>query len=184
MNQADMTVGIPALVNCLVMVPFSIFFHYAYDVGPYIIDRHGRPRSSRSPSSRAEAGAAAAAEAQYLRYQGGPLGVRAFTGMLNPSEFLGAIAFAFTMFRHRRGGAGAGKNGGSGSAAGGAYDDGDVSSGNRDGPPGGYEAGYDGHEMSRREQRRAEKAGRGHHGRRYEHRGGGGGGGYDNRGYR
>ncbi|ROV91206.1 hypothetical protein VMCG_09374 [Cytospora schulzeri] len=87
MNQADMIVGIPAMVNCLIMVPFSIFFHYAYDVGPYIIDRHGGGHLSSSSPSRVEAG-----EAQYLQYQGGFMGIRAFTGMLNPSEYFGAIA--------------------------------------------------------------------------------------------
>lgn len=97
MNQADMIVGIPAMVNCLVMVPFSIFFHYAYDVGPYIIDRkhHDGGRSS----SGAEAGHHP--ESEYLHYQGGFLGIRAYTGMLNPSEFFGAIGFAFTMLRSR-----------------------------------------------------------------------------------
>ncbi|KUI66940.1 hypothetical protein VM1G_02451 [Cytospora mali] len=152
MNQADMTVGIPALVNCLIMVPFSIFFHYAYDVGPYMIDRNGH--------SRAEAGQG---EAPYLRYQGGFLGIRAFTGMLNPSEFFGAIAFAFAAFRDRKQDVNA--------RAG--YDD-SVS----------YDTGYGAHEMSRRDQRRMEKQARRDHGRRYEHRGQQGYGGYDNRGYR
>ncbi|KUI59975.1 hypothetical protein VP1G_07199 [Cytospora mali] len=158
MNQADMTVGIPALVNCLIMVPFSIFFHYAYDVGPYIIDRNGHARA-------AEAGQD---EAQYLRYQGGFLGIRAYTGMLNPSEFFGAIAFAFAAFRDRKQDVNA--------RAG--YDD-SVS----------YDTGYGygAHEMSRRDQRRMEKQARRDHGRRYEHRGQqgyGGYGAYDNRGYR
>lgn len=152
MNQADMIVGIPALVNCLVTVPFSLFFHYAYDVGPYIIHR-GRQSHPQLPSpSRVEFGAGAGAAdggAQYLQYQGGFLGIRAFAGMLNPSEYFGALAFAFTMFRGR----GSGRKG---SNAAGGYDD--VGSGN-------------GHEMSRRERKRVEK-GRGHHGRRYEHRGG------------
>lgn len=123
LNEADVTFGIPALVSCCLMVPFSIFFHYAYDVKPYIISRNPDPEA-----------------AQYLHYQGGFLGIRAFTGFLNPSEVLSAMAFTFTLLSKKK-------------------------SGNSS-------AGYDSvegqHQMSRREQRRADKGGG--HGRRYEHR--------------
>lgn len=88
MNQADVSVGIPAVVNCVIMVPFSIFFHYAYDVGPYIIDRHAESELG---------GGGHHSTHQYQKYQGGFLGIRAFTGMLNPGEILGAIAFVFRM---------------------------------------------------------------------------------------
>lgn len=74
-----MVTGIPAIVNCLIMVPFSIFFHYAYDVRPYIIDRH-------LESGRGES-----------HYHGGFLGVRAFAGMFDPGELIGAIGFVFKM---------------------------------------------------------------------------------------
>lgn len=87
MNQADVSVGIPAMVNCLILVPFSVFFHYAYDVGPYIIDHKSVPEHG---------------EPQYLHYQGGFLGGRAFLGMLNPGEMLGAIGLMFKMVRGRR----------------------------------------------------------------------------------
>lgn len=177
MNEADMIVGIPAMVNCLVMVPFSLFFHYAYDVGPYIIDRRGLGAQGGPPSSShaAEAGVQPA-EDEYLQYQGGFMGVRAFAGMLNPSEFFGAIAFAFAMCGRR------GRKQVSNATSG--YDN--VSSGNRE--PAYEEAGY-GHEMSRRDRRRMEKGARRDHGSRYEHRGGHGdqqgSRGYDNnRGYR
>lgn len=79
MSEADVVTGIPAIVNCLIMVPFSIFFHYAYDVRPYIIDRH-------IESGRGN-----------VRYLGGPLGMRAFAGMFDPGEILGAVGFVFKM---------------------------------------------------------------------------------------
>lgn len=79
MSEADVVTGIPAIVNCLIMVPFSVFFHYAYDVRPYIIDRHAE-------SGRGN-----------LHYLGGFLGFRAFAGMFDPGEILSAIGFVFKM---------------------------------------------------------------------------------------
>ncbi|PSR88690.1 organic solute transporter Ostalpha-domain-containing protein [Coniella lustricola] len=138
MSEADAVAGIPAVVNCVIMVPFSIFFHYAYDVGPYYIDR------------TVEAGRRG--EADYLQYQGGFLGIRAFLGMLNPGEFFGAVAYAFKMSRAKR------ENGGrKGSMQDGTAFDTVTSSESRD-------LGNS-HEMSRRDQRRP-----GQHSRRYDHR--------------
>lgn len=134
MSEADAVAGIPAMVNCLIMVPFSIFFHYAYDVGPYIIDRH--LESGRR-------------DARYLHYQGGFMGIRALTGMLNPGEMLGAIAFAFKMGRGGKSASARGLNT-------------VTSSESRD-------LGYS-YEMNRGEQRRMNQHGRGDHARRYEHR--------------
>lgn len=137
MNQADVSVGIPAMVNCLILVPFSVFFHYAYSVGPYIVDRHRGPERG---------------ESRYLDYQGGFLGVRAFLGMVNPSEILGAIAFMFTMRRRRN--KSAARHG-----SGRGYDT--VTS---------HESRNAGqaHEMRRHEQRRLDKQGRSQHPRGYE----------------
>lgn len=144
MSEADAVAGIPAIVNCVILVPFSIFFHYAYDVGPYIIHR--------GHHSAAEQGH----QSQYLQYQGGPLGIRAFTGMLNPSEILGAIAFLFKMR--------------------GRSDSGNVTSGrgydvvtSTDGQQPGYA-----HELGRRDHRRINKygGGGGVHSGRYELRDG------------
>lgn len=139
MSETDAVAGIPAIVNCVIMVPFSVFFHYAYDVGPYIIDRH-------SGSERGEP--------QYLHYQGGFLGIRAFAGMLNPGEILGAIGFAFKM-----GGRRSSSSGTNGSGRG--YDT--VNSVE------GRDAGR-AYQMSRRDQRRMDKHGRGNHSSRYDQR--------------
>lgn len=153
MNEADAVAGIPAIVNCVIMVPFSVFFHYAYDVGPYIIDRpsgseHGEPR------------------AQYLHYQGGFLGLRAFASMLNPGEILGAIGFMFKM-RGRR----SSNSSSSGAAATTSTTNG--SSGRGYDAVNSVEGGRDAGraiEMSRRDQRRMEKHGRGNHSSRYDQR--------------
>lgn len=152
MNQADVSVGIPAMVNCLILVPFSVFFHYAYDVGPYMIDlksvpEHGDP-------------------AHYLHYQGGVLGIRAFLAMLNPGEILGAIGFMFTMRSQRRRGLRRDNNNhhhraANGATGGGRGYDTVTSTDGRD-------AGV-AHEMSRRDQRRVDKHGPGDRSRRYDH---------------
>lgn len=139
MNQADVSVGIPAMVNCLILVPFSVFFHYAYSVGPYIIDQH--PGSERG-------------DPRYLHYQGGFLGIRAFLGMVNPSEILGALAFMFTMRRRRT--SNAKRN-----VSGRGYDT--VTSHES---PDTVQA----HEMSSRDQRRMDKYDRSHHAPRYDQR--------------
>lgn len=55
------------------MVPFALFFPYAYSVSPYLsVD-------------------------SYHPYQGGFLGVNAWIGLFNPMEILRATAFAFGM---------------------------------------------------------------------------------------
>lgn len=144
MSEADAVTGIPAIVNCLIMVPFSIFFHYAYDVRPYIIDRH--PESGRG-------------ESHYSHYQGGPLGIRAFAGMLDPGEILGAIGFVFKMRKQ-------GAPGKSASAlTSGSRGFGTVTSNeSQDAGPA--------YEMSGRDQRRLDKHGRFDKSRRHEQRNG------------
>lgn len=144
MNEADVSVGIPATVNCLILVPFSVFFHYAYDVGPYIIDGHSHSDPERGGS--------------HQHYQGGFLGARAFIGMLDPREILGAIGFMFKM----RGRGGRGQANGNGSAANG-YNTVTSTDGRDAGPA---------HQMSRRDKRRVDKHIRGDHSRRSDERNG------------
>ena len=89
LTYADTKVGIPTLISSLIMIPFSIFFHYAYTYRPYIID----------PSKPFEDGAHAGKLGSFRpSYQGGPLGVRAYLYALNPSETFSAIFFAATLF--------------------------------------------------------------------------------------
>lgn len=81
MSEADVVVGAHATLNCIIMVGFSIFFHYAYSVTPYIIDKQVDPEGGASQD-------------QY--YGGGFLGIRAWIGMLNPAEIISATAFIFS----------------------------------------------------------------------------------------
>ncbi|KAJ5376953.1 hypothetical protein N7509_013839 [Penicillium cosmopolitanum] len=73
LSYADVNIGIPNLIICLQMVPFALFFPYAYSVSPYLsVD-------------------------SYHPYHGGFLGVNAWIGLFNPMEILRATAFAFGM---------------------------------------------------------------------------------------
>lgn len=84
-----MNIGIPTMVICIQMVPFALFFHYAYSVRPYVI-RRTLPTLEASSNPAYEA-------VTELRYRGGPLGVRAWVAMLDVREIAGAIRFALTM---------------------------------------------------------------------------------------
>lgn len=81
MSEADVVVGAHATLNCIIVVGFSIFFHYAYSVTPYIIDKQVDP----------EAGGP-----QGQSYRGGFLGVPAWVGILNPMEVISATASIFS----------------------------------------------------------------------------------------
>lgn len=81
MSEADVVVGAHALLNCIIMVGFSIFFHYAYSVTPYLIGKEGDSETGCRSEER--------------HYRGGFLGVHAWVGMFNPMEIIGAAASIF-----------------------------------------------------------------------------------------
>jgi hypothetical protein len=37
LTWADVNIGLPTLIMSLLMVPFSLFFHYAYNIKPYLL---------------------------------------------------------------------------------------------------------------------------------------------------
>lgn len=81
--------GIRAMLSCLEMVPITLLFVHAYPLKPYILNRDpeaadGRPQGL--PKS----------------YQGGVGGVRAYLAMINPSENIEGLMFAFRMAREDR----------------------------------------------------------------------------------
>lgn len=39
LTWADVNIGLPTLIISLLMVPFSLFFHYAYSIKPYRLSR-------------------------------------------------------------------------------------------------------------------------------------------------
>ncbi|KAJ5636861.1 uncharacterized protein N7484_010174 [Penicillium longicatenatum] len=97
LSYADVNIGIPNLVICLHMVPFSIFFHYAYNVGPYKLT-NGIQVSDPSLQESAAGGYQKPTQGSIPRgYEGGPLGVRAWIGLFNPMEIIRAIKFGLGM---------------------------------------------------------------------------------------
>lgn len=111
-SWSDDFIGIPVMVMALLTVPFSIFFHFAYDVKPYYLENTGKHMplaqadlesgstgsGTGSPAPPAKpAGPYTAVGAAGTRYQGGFLGIWAWLGMLNPSELISGFIFGFTM---------------------------------------------------------------------------------------
>jgi subtilase family serine protease len=81
-TYADLNVGIPNIITCLIMVPHSGFFHYAYSVKPYVIS----PVASSETYSFLQ---------PTKMYQGGIMSIKAWARALNPLETLQAIIFGF-----------------------------------------------------------------------------------------
>ncbi|ROV95694.1 hypothetical protein VMCG_07601 [Cytospora schulzeri] len=107
LSWSDDFIGIPVMVMALFTVPFSVFFHYAYDVTPYYLEntsRHMPLAHTDLESGSNTPGGGGNKPADYTTvdvtgtsYQGGPLGIWAWLGMLNPSELISGFVFGFTM---------------------------------------------------------------------------------------
>ncbi|KAF5018607.1 hypothetical protein F66182_9399 [Fusarium sp. NRRL 66182] len=82
LTYADVHIGIPNLLICIELIPFSLFFVWAY---PWSVYKDGDGRGNFSKLDQAVKPTNA--------YQGGPFGIRAWLAMLNPSDNLRAIAF-------------------------------------------------------------------------------------------
>jgi hypothetical protein len=87
MTWANLNIGIPALLVCVQMVPFSVLFHFAYTYRPYFLGNDLSPGSSVSAGDGRP----------HQRYQGGTLGLRALLELCNPSEIIVAAIFGFRM---------------------------------------------------------------------------------------
>ncbi|KAK2615780.1 hypothetical protein N8I77_002508 [Diaporthe amygdali] len=107
-SWSDDFIGIPVMVMALLTVPFSVFFHFAYDVKPYYLENAGKHlplaqadlesgSASGSPAPAPKPAPYTAVGAAGTRYQGGFLGIWAWLGMLNPSELISGFVFGFTM---------------------------------------------------------------------------------------
>jgi hypothetical protein len=90
LSWSDEFIGIPVMILSLCSVPFSVFFHWAYRVSPYYI----KNAAANKPLVSAEAGEYSTVG---TTYQGGFLGIRAWLGMLNPSELIAGLRFGLTM---------------------------------------------------------------------------------------
>ncbi|KAJ5526559.1 hypothetical protein N7513_010718 [Penicillium frequentans] len=97
LSYADVNIGIPNLVICLQMVPFSIFFHYAYNVEPYKLTHGSQCYDPKVQESGAGNYQTPSEVSISHGYEGGPLGVRAWIGLFNPMEILRAIKFGLDM---------------------------------------------------------------------------------------
>lgn len=98
MTYADLNIGIPNLITCVILVPLSLFFFYAYPWAPYLLHRQRFDHQQAA----VETGYTPQAQSQSQQYspssyQGGPLGISAWLDMLNPSDILQAISLALRM---------------------------------------------------------------------------------------
>lgn len=113
LSFADVNMGIETMLVCIEMVPFAIFFHYAYDVAAYDISKP-RPLPLSDITSRSSADCEAYSglvnstqQSGYGKdnrynndagaYHGGPLGVKAWASLTDPREIIHAILFSFVM---------------------------------------------------------------------------------------
>jgi hypothetical protein len=92
MTYADLNIGVPNLIIILEMIPLSIFFFFAYPWSPYLLS-HQRYADDGEMGGRASLPS---------RYEGGPLGIHAWLGMLDPTEIVQAIIFAFKIITGAR----------------------------------------------------------------------------------
>ncbi|KAJ9607998.1 hypothetical protein H2200_008077 [Cladophialophora chaetospira] len=102
LTYADVNFGIDTMTTCIIMVPFSIFFHYSYNVAPYDLTKPRMLPLSEAPPQYAGENvpfneARHMAHEEGGRYYGGFLGIKAWVMVFDPREILRAIVFAFTM---------------------------------------------------------------------------------------
>ncbi|KAK8087741.1 hypothetical protein PG997_002702 [Apiospora hydei] len=83
LSWSDEYIGIPVLILSLLCVPFSVFFHHAYSPLAADVAETGYAANGINPVG--------------TRYQGGPLGVWAWAGIFNPSEFVAGLRFGMKM---------------------------------------------------------------------------------------
>lgn len=92
------------MLTCIELVPFSVFFHYAYTVKPYILPKTSNQGSgSYVPFAKHSQAEPIPEYPKTEAYQGGFLGVRAWVSVISPMEVLRGIAFAFRMAKELKG---------------------------------------------------------------------------------
>ncbi|KAH0844673.1 hypothetical protein AYO21_02004 [Fonsecaea monophora] len=116
MTYADVNFGIETMTTCILMVPFSVYFHYSYDVSPYDITKPRMLPLSEIPpeyiddSRSSQEGLTGRNGSQESfnqhrhmahetggQYYGGRFGVKAWATVVDLREILKAIQFSFTM---------------------------------------------------------------------------------------
>jgi hypothetical protein len=98
LTYADIHMGIQTMIVCIQMAPIACFFHYAYGIGPYKLSR------SSSTDQHDYSTVDGNGIKVQRRYQGGPLGIRAWLMLFNPMENVRDLRDTFGMIdRARRG---------------------------------------------------------------------------------
>ncbi|KAM0430011.1 hypothetical protein ACHAPT_006017 [Fusarium lateritium] len=84
LTYADLHIGIPNMIICIEMVPLSLLFMWAYPWRVYLDSDSVESTEDLEHPGRS-----------MKSYQGGPFGIHAWLAMINPSDILRAILFAF-----------------------------------------------------------------------------------------
>lgn len=97
MSYADVYIGLPTMIICIQMVPFALFFNYAYSTKPYRMSSSARNGNSQEYLAVEENEAIRNYKSR--QYQGGPLGAYAWLAFLNAVEFFREITSTYHMFQ-------------------------------------------------------------------------------------
>jgi hypothetical protein len=98
LSYADIYIGLPTMIICIQMVPFAVFFHYAYSTKPYRMNGRN-PRLENSQQYLAVEETEAGRTHKSRQYQGGPLGIYAWLAFFNVFEFFREITSTYRMFQ-------------------------------------------------------------------------------------
>ena len=97
MSYADVVIGLPTMITCVQMVPFSLLFLYAYKTEPYQLSRS---ISFNNPQQyHTEYDIENERFHQEKRYQGGTLGLYAWLAFFNALELAREVKSTFYMTR-------------------------------------------------------------------------------------
>jgi hypothetical protein len=86
------------MIICIQMVPFAVFFHYAYSTKPYRMNGRN-PRLENSQQYLAVEETEAGRTHKSRQYQGGPLGIYAWLAFFNVFKFFREITSTYRMFQ-------------------------------------------------------------------------------------
>lgn len=93
LSYTDVQIGIPLLIVMLELVIFSVFFHFAYSITPYVLSSYAPKVTNNTDEDQGFV----SGEDATRSYQGGPLGIRAWAAIFNPMEIVAAWRFAFNL---------------------------------------------------------------------------------------
>jgi len=101
LSYADVYIGLPTMIICIQMVPFAVFFHYAYSTKPYRVNGRNA-RLENAQQYRAVEETEVGRTYKLRQYQGGPLGIYAWLAFFNVLKFFRKITSTYRMFQGDR----------------------------------------------------------------------------------